>query len=198
MARFAIISGSAPLVEAAGSAARSRPKSRSLPQVHGFQPGITARSCCTFNFLAIRDCIISIGVLHDGLYFCALQPSSPRRKAQNSVEVASAWLAPLLVLAITDEATGRPSCNSPTASGAHPTNGRGNRLWGQKRIQAELAKLGFKVSARTVAKSMRTARYDRGPSVRWRTFLKVHASNIWACDFFCVQNGFAVPRTDKF
>ena len=62
-----------------------------------------------------------------------------------------------------------------------------NRLWGQKRIQAELAKLGFKVSARTVAKYMRTARRDRGPSVRWRTFLKLHASNIWACDFFCVQ-----------
>ena len=27
-----------------------------------------------------------------------------------------------------------------------------NRLWGQQRIQAELARLGFKVSARTVAK----------------------------------------------
>jgi putative transposase len=62
-----------------------------------------------------------------------------------------------------------------------------NSLWGQKRIQAELARLGFKVSARTVAKYMRTARHDRGPSVRWRTFLKLHASNIWACDFFCVQ-----------
>jgi putative transposase len=58
---------------------------------------------------------------------------------------------------------------------------------GQKRIQAELARLGFKVSARTVAKYMLTARRDRGPSVRWRTFLKLHASNIWACDFFCVQ-----------
>ena len=116
-----------------------------------------------------------------------LAQSSPRRKAQNSVEVASAWLAPLLVLAITDEATDRPSSNSPTASGAHPTNGRGKQTLGQKRIQAELAKLGFKVSARTVAKYMRTARHDRGPSVRWRTFLKLHASNIWACDFFCVQ-----------
>jgi putative transposase len=30
-----------------------------------------------------------------------------------------------------------------------------NWLWGQKRIQAELARLGFKVSARTVAKYMR-------------------------------------------
>src|SRR5215831_14213844 len=29
-----------------------------------------------------------------------------------------------------------------------------NRLWGQRRIQAELSRLGFKVSARTVAKYM--------------------------------------------
>src|SRR5262249_14022791 len=30
-----------------------------------------------------------------------------------------------------------------------------NRFWGQRRIQAELARLGFKVSSRTVAKYMR-------------------------------------------
>src|SRR5215831_5236266 len=29
-----------------------------------------------------------------------------------------------------------------------------NRVWGQRRIQAELARLGFKVSARTIAKYM--------------------------------------------
>jgi hypothetical protein len=58
--------------------------------------------------------------------------SSPRRKAQNSVEVASAWLAPLLVVAITDDATDGPSCNSPTASGAHPTNGHGKLPLGPK------------------------------------------------------------------
>jgi hypothetical protein len=61
-----------------------------------------------------------------------LAQSSPRRKAQNSVEVASAWLAPLLVLAITDEAMDRPSSNSPTASGAHPTDGRGKQTLGPK------------------------------------------------------------------
>jgi hypothetical protein len=42
------------------------------------------------------------------------------------------------------------------------------RLWGQKRIQAELARLGF-----------------RGPTGTWRDFLTRHASDIWACDFFC-------------
>ncbi len=64
-----------------------------------------------------------------------------------------------------------------------------NFLWGQKRIQAELARLGFKVSARTVAKYMRDI--HRGtPSPRWRTFLASHAREIWACDFFCVQTIF--------
>jgi transposase InsO family protein len=61
-----------------------------------------------------------------------------------------------------------------------------NRLWGQKRIQAELTRLGFTVSARTVAKYM-NSRHGRGPSSGWRNFLKRHESSIWACDFFCVQ-----------
>jgi putative transposase len=61
-----------------------------------------------------------------------------------------------------------------------------NRRWGQRRIQAELARLGFKVSARTVAKYMqRTNR--RGPSSSWRSFLRQHASTVRACDFFCVR-----------
>lgn len=61
-----------------------------------------------------------------------------------------------------------------------------NVLWGQRRVQAELARLGFKVSARTVAKYMRRP-HDGGPSTGWRSFLQRHAAAIWACDFFCVQ-----------
>ena len=61
-----------------------------------------------------------------------------------------------------------------------------NRFWGQRRIQAELARLGFKVSARTVAKYMRRP-YGGKPSPSWRQFLKRHAQDIWACDFFCVR-----------
>jgi hypothetical protein len=45
-----------------------------------------------------------------------------------------------------------------------------NRLWGQRRIQAELARLGFKVSARTIAKYMHPT-HRRGPSSHWRPFL---------------------------
>jgi len=61
-----------------------------------------------------------------------------------------------------------------------------NRFWGQRRIQAELVRLGFKVSARTVAKYMRRP-YAGKPSPGWRQFLKQHAQDIWACDFFCVR-----------
>jgi hypothetical protein len=47
-----------------------------------------------------------------------------------------------------------------------------NRLSGQKRMQAELSRLVFAVSARTVAKYMN--RRSRGPSPGWRKFLKRH------------------------
>jgi transposase InsO family protein len=46
--------------------------------------------------------------------------------------------------------------------------------------------LGFKVSARTIAKYMRRP-YAGKPSPGWRAFLNRHARDIWACDFFCVR-----------
>ena len=64
-----------------------------------------------------------------------------------------------------------------------------NRLWGQRRIQAELVRLGFQISARSVAKYLRRP-WDGNPSPGWRRFLKQQASTIWACDFFCVQTIF--------
>jgi putative transposase len=64
-----------------------------------------------------------------------------------------------------------------------------NPLWGQRRIQAELARLGFTVSARTVATYMRRP-YHGAPSPSWREFLSRHAQDIWACDFFSVRTIF--------
>lgn len=63
---------------------------------------------------------------------------------------------------------------------------RENPLWGQQRIQAELANLGFTVCARTVAKYMRRP-WDGQPSPGWRQFLAQHAKEIWACDLLTVQ-----------
>jgi putative transposase len=61
-----------------------------------------------------------------------------------------------------------------------------NRLWGSKRIRDELRKLGYRVTRRTVAKYMRQVRPappPRQPGQTWGSFLKNHASSIWACDF---------------
>ena len=63
---------------------------------------------------------------------------------------------------------------------------RENPLWGQRRIQAELARLGFEVCARTVARYMRRP-YSGTPSPGWRQFLAQHSDEIWACDLFTVQ-----------
>ena len=64
-----------------------------------------------------------------------------------------------------------------------------NPLWGQRRVQAELARLGFTVSARTVA-TYRRRPYEGVPSPSWREFLTRQAKDIWACDFFCVRTIF--------
>ncbi|HJX52641.1 MAG TPA: hypothetical protein VJ801_07750 [Polyangia bacterium] len=60
---------------------------------------------------------------------------------------------------------------------------RRGRLWGAQRIQGELLKLGIRVSKRTIQKYMRGVRTRRGGQT-WTTFLKNHAEDTWACDFF--------------
>src|SRR5881296_3068821 len=61
---------------------------------------------------------------------------------------------------------------------------RANPLWGAPRIHGELLKLGLTVSQATVSKYMFRAR--RPPSQAWRTFLKNHAKDLIALDFFTV------------
>ncbi len=61
-----------------------------------------------------------------------------------------------------------------------------NPLWGQVRIMAELLKLGYLVSPRTVRKYVRRPWSGR-PSPGWKVFLKEHAQDLWACDFLCVR-----------
>ena len=59
-----------------------------------------------------------------------------------------------------------------------------NPLWGAPRIHGELLKLGLTVSQATVSKYMLRSR--RPPSQAWRTFLKNHAKDLIALDFFTV------------
>jgi hypothetical protein len=65
-----------------------------------------------------------------------------------------------------------------------------NRLWGAERIRGELLKLDIRVSKRTIQKYMRHVR-RKGPSgQKWKTFLRNHAAEVWACDFLQVTDLF--------
>jgi putative transposase len=61
-----------------------------------------------------------------------------------------------------------------------------NPTWGEERIADELRlKLGIRVSPRTVGKYLKQRPSPRGSKdQRWSTFLRNHAHNIVACDFF--------------
>jgi hypothetical protein len=64
---------------------------------------------------------------------------------------------------------------------------RANRTWGEERIAAErLLKLGIGVSPRTVRRYMRRPAPTKpgSSSQTWSTFVRNHAAEILACDFF--------------
>jgi transposase InsO family protein len=63
-----------------------------------------------------------------------------------------------------------------------------NRLWGAERIRGELLGLDIRVSKRTMQKYMRQARPPRKSGQRWATFVRNHASQLWACDFLQVTD----------
>ena len=57
-----------------------------------------------------------------------------------------------------------------------------NRLWGAERIRGELLKLNIHVSKRTIQKYVRPVRPVRTRGQNWKTFLRNHAAEVWACD----------------
>src|SRR5919109_2414928 len=64
-----------------------------------------------------------------------------------------------------------------------------NPTWGEERIATELLlKLGIRVSPRTVRRYMPTPGAPRAGmrSQQWSTFVRNHASAVFACDFFVV------------
>jgi putative transposase len=68
-----------------------------------------------------------------------------------------------------------------------------NRLWGAERIRGELLKLDILVSKRTIQKYMKHPRPKRTSGQTWKTFLRNHAAEIWACDFLQVTDLFFRP-----
>ena len=67
---------------------------------------------------------------------------------------------------------------------------RENPRWGYQRIVGELAGVGVRVSATTVAKILRKAGLPPAGAraqLCWREFLRAHAASMIACDFFTVE-----------
>jgi len=73
-----------------------------------------------------------------------------------------------------------------------------NPTWGYRRIAAEIAGLGRKVSPATVWAILKKAGFDPAPrrgDLTWAQFLKAQASGILACDFFSVETITLAPCT---
>jgi putative transposase len=68
-----------------------------------------------------------------------------------------------------------------------------NRLCGAERIRGELLKLDIRVSKRTIQKDMKHIRPKRTRGQSWKTFLRNHAAEVWACDFLQVTDLFFRP-----
>jgi hypothetical protein len=66
-------------------------------------------------------------------------------------------------------------------------------VFGAERIRGELLKLGIHVCKRTIQKYMRHVRTQQLRGQKWSTFLRNHASQIWARDFLQVTDLFFRP-----
>jgi putative transposase len=68
-----------------------------------------------------------------------------------------------------------------------------NPLWGAGRIRGELLKLAIRVAKRTVQTYLPGPGTPQPRGQTWATFLRNHATGVWACDFLPVTDGFFRP-----
>ncbi|MFC4122740.1 helix-turn-helix domain-containing protein [Nonomuraea zeae] len=84
---------------------------------------------------------------------------------------------------------GRPCTHRP-AKALIVRMARENPTWGHRRIQGELARLGYNIAASTVWEILHAADIEPAPrqaGPTWRQFLTAQAHAIIACDFLVVE-----------
>jgi putative transposase len=73
-----------------------------------------------------------------------------------------------------------------------------NNGWGYKRIQGELLKVGYRVSASTIRRVLKALKIPPAPQRRtdmtWRKFLRTQAATMLAADFFHVDCAVTLQR----
>jgi putative transposase len=130
----------------------------------------------------------------DRMFLAALARMLPRERWGSvfvQPETVRRWHRPLLARRWTypHRRPGRPA----TGAGVRTLIvrlARENPGWGYRRIQGELAGLGFRIAASTVWSILQRAGIEPAPrrsSETWREFLRSQASEIVACDFFTVD-----------